>query len=164
MYVVMAWHVIPSSHVRLQFPSADRSVHVGWKPVTTLGFAYCALADLVYGNPTRPSVYTNPDNFNPERWLSSKGKFWDNMKFPSYGFGHRSSPDIGPSRTLLENNLQNLPRALFKTSQDPENRIDEMSFVDNVILHPKPFNARFQPRFGDEALLRDVMAQYGKGL
>jgi hypothetical protein len=50
----------------------------------------------------------------------------------------------------------------FKITQDPENPIDEMGFVDGVIAHPKPFSARFQPRFG-EASLRGVMTRYQKG-
>ncbi|KAG2029607.1 hypothetical protein BDR03DRAFT_880334, partial [Suillus americanus] len=45
---------------------------------------------------------------------------------------------------------------------DPENPIDEMGFVDGVIVHPKP-TARFQPWFWNETLLRDAMAQYGEG-
>jgi hypothetical protein len=52
----------------------------------------------------------------------------------------------------------------FKITQDPENPIDQSGFVDGVIAHPKPFAVRFQPRFGDEASLRSVMAKYGEGL
>ncbi|KAG1880881.1 hypothetical protein F4604DRAFT_1922509 [Suillus subluteus] len=59
---------------------------------------------------------------------------------------------------------QKLPRASFEIAQDPQNPIDETGFVDSVILHPKSFNARFQPGFEDEALLRDAMAQCGVGL
>ncbi|KAG1769089.1 cytochrome P450 [Suillus placidus] len=76
-----------------------------WRPVTTLGFAHCASADVVYkgmcitegaivfGNhwaiSRDPSVYPNPDKFDPEKWLNSEGKFRDDLKFPSYGFGRR---------------------------------------------------------------------------
>ncbi|KAG1717371.1 hypothetical protein EDB19DRAFT_1923234 [Suillus lakei] len=88
----------------------------------------------------RPDHLPNPDQFDPQRWLNSDGKIRDDLKSPSYDF----------------NNLQNLPRI----TQDPENLIDEMGFVDDVIVHPKPFVVRFQLRFGDEALLRDVMAKY----
>ncbi|KAG1743874.1 hypothetical protein EDB19DRAFT_2023995 [Suillus lakei] len=56
---------------------------------------------------------------------------------------------------------QNLPWAI---THDPENPIDDMGFADGVIAHPEPFTARFQPRFGDEASLRIVMAQCGEGL
>ncbi|KAG1856993.1 hypothetical protein DFJ58DRAFT_840723 [Suillus subalutaceus] len=131
-----------------------------WRPVTTVAFAHRASTDIVYGNPTRHIVYLNPDSdkFDPERWLISKGKIRHGIKFPSYGFGCRHKP-----RPILDH-LQNLPRASFEIAQDLQNPIDETGFVDSVILHPKPFNARFQPGFEDEALLRDAMAQYGEEL
>ncbi|KAG1769952.1 cytochrome P450 [Suillus placidus] len=150
-----------------------------WRPVAALGFAHCASADIVYkgmcipkgaivfGNhwaiSRDPSVYPNPDQFDPERWLDSEGKIRDDLKFPSYGFGRR----ICPGRYIADRSIFiNIALLLwsFKITQDPENPIDEMGFVDGVIAHPKPFTARFQPRFGDDASLRDVMAQYGEGL
>jgi hypothetical protein len=52
----------------------------------------------------------------------------------------------------------------FKISEDPEKPVDQAGFVDGVIAHPKPFTVRFEPRFGDEASLRSVMAKYGDGM
>ncbi|KAG2037126.1 cytochrome P450 [Suillus americanus] len=150
-----------------------------WRPVTTLGFAHCASADIVYkgmcipkgaivfGNhwaiSRDPIVYPNPDQFDPERWLNSEGKIREDLKFPSYGFGRR----ICPGRHIADRSIFiNVALLLwsFKITQDPENPIDDMGFVDGVIAHPKPFTARFQPRFGDEASLRDMMARYREGL
>ncbi|KAG1836173.1 cytochrome P450 [Suillus subalutaceus] len=121
-----------------------------WRPVTTLGFSHCALADIVYGNPTRPSLYPNPDKFDPERWLNNKGKIWDDIKFPSYGFGRR----ICPGRHIADRSVFiDIVLLLwsFGIPRDLENPTDKMGFVDGVILYSKPFTARFQPRFGDEA-------------
>jgi cytochrome P450 len=150
-----------------------------WRPVTTLGFAHCASADIVYkgmcipegaivfGNhwaiSRDPIVYPNPDRFDPERWLNSEGKIRDDLKFPSYGFGRR----ICPGRHIADRSIFINTALLlwsFKITQDPEDPIDEMGFVDGVIAHPKPFIARFKPRFGDEASLRDAMAHYREGL
>jgi len=150
-----------------------------WRPVTTLGFAHCASADIVYkgmcipegaivfGNhwaiSRDPIVYPNPDQFDPERWLNSEGKIRDDLKFPSYGFGRR----ICPGRHIADRSIFINTALLlwsFKITQDPEDPIDEMGFVDGVIAHPKPFIARFKPRFGDEASLRDAMAHYREGL
>ncbi|KAG1824835.1 cytochrome P450 [Suillus subaureus] len=150
-----------------------------WRPVAALGFAHCASADIVYkgmcipegaivfGNhwaiSRDPSVYPDPDQFDPERWLNSEGKIRDDIKFPSYGFGRR----ICPGRHIADRSVFiNIALLLwsFKITQDPENPIDDMGFVDGVIAHPKPFAAHFQPRFGDEVSLRDMMARYREGL
>ncbi|KAG2338809.1 cytochrome P450 [Suillus weaverae] len=150
-----------------------------WRPVTTLGFAHRALTDIVYkgvcipqgaivfGNhwaiSRDPSVYPNPDKFDPERWLNSDGKIREDLKFPSFGFGRRICPGQHIANRSVFINLALLLWS-FKITQDPENPIDQSGFVDGVIAHPKPFAACFQPRFGDEASLRTVMAKYGEGL
>ncbi|KAG1740361.1 cytochrome P450 [Suillus lakei] len=151
-----------------------------WRPVATLGFAHRASTDIIYQNgmcipegsivfgnhwaiSRDPSAYPNPDQFDPERWLNCDGKIRDDLKFPSYGFGRR----ICPGRHIADRSVFiNVALLLwsFKITQDPENPIDEMGFVDGVIARPKPFTARFQPRFGDEASLRNMMAKYGEGL
>ncbi|KAG1824838.1 cytochrome P450 [Suillus subaureus] len=150
-----------------------------WRPVVALGFAHCASTDIVYkgmcipkgaivfGNhwaiSRDPIVYPNPDMFDPERWLNSEGKIRDDIKFPSYGFGRR----ICPGRHIADRSVFiNIALLLwsFKITQDPENPIDDMGFVDRVVAHPKPFTARFQPRFGNEASLRGAMAHYREGM
>lgn len=150
-----------------------------WRPVTTLGFAHRALTDIVYkgicipqgaivfGNhwaiSRDPIVYPNPDKFDPERWLNSDGKVREDLKFPSFGFGRRICPGRHIANRSIFINAVLLLWA-FKITEDPENPIDQAGFVDGVIAHPKPFAVRFQPRFGDEASLRSVMAKYGEGL
>ncbi|KAG2150821.1 cytochrome P450 [Suillus clintonianus] len=150
-----------------------------WRPVTTIGFAHRASADIVYkgmlipegaivfGNhwaiSRDPSVYPNPDQFDPERWLNSDGKIRDDIKFPSFGFGRRICPGRHVANRSVFINAALLLWS-FKITQDPENPIDEMAFADGVVAHPKPFAARFQPRFGDEGSLRSVMAMHGEGL
>ena len=52
----------------------------------------------------------------------------------------------------------------FCITQDPDSPIDDKSFVDSIIAHPKPFNACFSPRIADEGHLCKVMAKYAKGL
>ncbi|KAG1723276.1 cytochrome P450 [Suillus lakei] len=153
-----------------------------WRPVTTLGFAHRALTDIVYGAivfgnhwyrmmyilgekaiSRDPSVYPNPDQFDPERWLNSDGKIREDLKFPSFGFGRRICPGQHIANRSVFINLALLLWS-FKITEDPENPIDQSGFVDGVIAHPKPFAVCFQPRFGDEASLRTVMAKYGEGL
>ncbi|KAI9566954.1 hypothetical protein HD554DRAFT_1037043 [Boletus coccyginus] len=52
----------------------------------------------------------------------------------------------------------------FRITQNPNSPIDDKGFVDGVVAHPKPFDARFTPRIADEAHLREVMAKYAKSL
>ncbi|KAH7912679.1 cytochrome P450 [Hygrophoropsis aurantiaca] len=150
-----------------------------WRPVTTLGFAHRALKDIVYkdycipegaivfGNhwaiSRDPDVYPNPDAFDPQRWLNSDGQVRDDLKFPSFGFGRRICPGQHIANRSIFINAALLLWS-FKITEDPSAPIDESGFVDGVIAHPKPFAAKFQPRFGDEAQLRRAMEKYGEGL
>ncbi|KAG1843662.1 cytochrome P450 [Suillus subluteus] len=138
-----------------------------WRPVTPLGFAHHASADIVYVHfqaiSRDPSVYPNPDKFDPERWLNSDGTIRDDLTFPSFGFGRRICPGQHITNHSVFINIALLLWS-FKITQDPENPIDEMDIMDGVVAHPKLFVARFQPWFGDEASLRNVMAEYGQGL
>ncbi|KAG2053934.1 cytochrome P450 [Suillus hirtellus] len=150
-----------------------------WRPVTTLGFAHRALTDIpykdicipdsaiVFGNhwtiSRDPNIYPNPDQFDPERWLDGDGKIREDLKFPST---EKQRIEYAPGDTSritrsLSTSCSSYGR---KITHDPENPIDQSGFVDGVIAHPKRFAARFEPRFGDEASLRAVMAKYGEGL
>ncbi|KAG1743861.1 hypothetical protein EDB19DRAFT_1906952 [Suillus lakei] len=121
-----------------------------WRPV----FAHCASTDIVYGNLTiRASIPTLTSLI--ERSLNSEGKIQDDLHFPSYGFGRGTRPGWHIVNHSVFINVA-LP-VVVKITQDPKNPIDEMSFVGDVIAHPKPFVVCFQPRFGDEASLRNVM-------
>ncbi|KAH7922342.1 cytochrome P450 [Leucogyrophana mollusca] len=150
-----------------------------WRPVTTLGFAHRALKDIVYngycipegaivfGNhwaiSRDPAVYPNPDTFDPQRWLNSDGQVRDDLKFPSFGFGRRICPGQHIANRSIFINAALLLWS-FKITEDPSAPIDESGFVDGVIAHPKPFAAKFEPRFGDEAQLRRAMEKYAEGL
>ncbi|KAG1728293.1 cytochrome P450 [Suillus paluster] len=141
-----------------------------WRPMTTLGFTHQYVypeGAIVFGNhwaiSRDPSVYPNPDQFDPQRWLNTDGKIRDDLKFPSFGFGRRICPGQHIANRSIFINAALLLWS-FKITQDPENPIDESGFVDGVIVHPKPFAACFEPRFGNEAALRGVMGKYGEGL
>ncbi|KAG1741903.1 cytochrome P450 [Suillus paluster] len=101
-----------------------------WRPVMTLGFAHRALTDIpyngaiVFGNhwaiSCDPSVYPNPDQFDPQRWLNTDGKIWDNLKIPSFRFGRRICPGQHiANRSIFVNAALRLWS--FKITQDPEN-------------------------------------------
>ncbi|KAG1856990.1 cytochrome P450 [Suillus subalutaceus] len=46
---------------------------------------------LCFGRDRLCTVYPNPDKFDPDKWLNSKSKVRNDIKFPSYGFGRRYS-------------------------------------------------------------------------
>ncbi|KAG1733673.1 cytochrome P450 [Suillus paluster] len=161
-------------HSTTTTPPADEAFMLEclrWRPMTTLGFTHRALTDIpyirfsntcipegaiVFGNhwaiSRDPSVYPNPDQFDPQRWLNTDGKIRDDLKFPSFGFGRRICPGQHIANRSIFINAALLLWS-FKITQDPENPIDESGFVDGVV-HPKPFAACFEPRFGNEAALR----------
>ncbi|KAG1723371.1 cytochrome P450 [Suillus paluster] len=106
-----------------------------WRPMTTLGFTHRALTDIpyiqgaiVFGNhwaiSRDPSVYPNPDQFDPQRWLNTDGKIRDDLKFPSFGFGRRICPGQHIANRSIFINAALLLWS-FKITQDPENPIDE---------------------------------------
>ncbi|KAH7920047.1 cytochrome P450 [Leucogyrophana mollusca] len=150
-----------------------------WRPATTLGIPHRALKDIVYKNycipegaivfgnhwaiSRDPVVYPNPDTFDPRRWLNSDGQVRDDLKFPSFGFGRRICPGQHIANRSIFINAALLLWS-FKITEDPSAPIDESGFVDGVIAHPKPFAAKFEPRFGDEAQLRRTMEKYADGL
>ena len=39
-----------------------------------------------------PSVFPNPENFDPQRWLNSEGRIRDDLKAYTFGFGRRVCP------------------------------------------------------------------------
>ncbi|EGN97518.1 hypothetical protein SERLA73DRAFT_169832 [Serpula lacrymans var. lacrymans S7.3] len=150
-----------------------------WRPVTTLGFAHRALKDIVYkgqvipagavvfGNhwaiSRDPSVYPDPDKFNPQRWLNSKGQVKDDLKFPSFGFGRRICPGQHIANRSIFINAALLLWS-FHISEDPSSPIDDKGFVDGVIAHPKPFDVVFTPRLGDAKQIRAAMEKYAEDI
>jgi cytochrome P450 len=39
-----------------------------------------------------PQYFPDPENFNPQRWLTPEGKLRDDMKAYPFGFGRRICP------------------------------------------------------------------------
>jgi len=39
-----------------------------------------------------PSVFPNPEDFDPQRWLNSEGRIRDDLKAYTFGFGRRVCP------------------------------------------------------------------------
>jgi len=76
-----------------------------WRPVTVGGIAHRATKDIIWENYLipkgaavignhwsighDPSVFPNPEQFDPQRWLHSDGTLREDLKSFSFGFGRR---------------------------------------------------------------------------
>jgi cytochrome P450 len=84
-----------------------------------------------------PSVFTNPDLYNPARWLDTKGGT-EEMKehFIPFSKGKRSC--IGLNLALVELRLTTATVVKkFKVARSPEAREDEADMTDQFVLMPK---------------------------
>ncbi|KAG2066752.1 cytochrome P450 [Suillus decipiens] len=141
-----------------------------WRPATPAGFPHRATEDIVWngmcipaGATVRgniwcigrdPSVYHDPEVFDPQRWIGADGKIKENVKPFIFGFGRRACPG-----TQVANRSLYIAVALilwsFMVAEDPDNPIDDTAFTLDVVSHHNPFSLIFKPRM-DEASLRNI--------
>ncbi|KAG1857088.1 cytochrome P450 [Suillus subluteus] len=141
-----------------------------WRPVNPIGFPHRATKDIiwngmcipagatVFGNhwsiARDPSVYHDPDVFNPQRWIGLDGEIREDMKLFTFGFGRRACPGLH-----VANRTVYIAVALilwsFTLAEDPNNPIDDTAFTPGIVSHQKPFSLIFKPRM-DEASLRNI--------
>ncbi|KAG1835390.1 cytochrome P450 [Suillus subalutaceus] len=141
-----------------------------WRPVNPIGLPHRATKDIiwngmcipagatVFGNhwsiARDPSVYHDPEIFNPQRWIGLDGEIREDMKLFTFGFGRRACPGLHVAdRTVY------IAVALilwsFTLAEDPSNPIDDTTFTPGIVSHQKPFSLTFKPRM-DEASLRNI--------
>ncbi|EGN92985.1 hypothetical protein SERLA73DRAFT_190373 [Serpula lacrymans var. lacrymans S7.3] len=147
-----------------------------WRPVTPIGFAHRATKDIiwkgycipegatVFGNHwaiTRdPSVFPDPEKFDPGRWINSEGKVRTDIHSFTFGFGRRVCPGQHLANRSIFINTSLLFWS-FRISQNPLAPIDTMSFDNGVVTHPQQFDAIFEPRM-NKAVLKQMMENYAK--
>ncbi|KAG1765652.1 cytochrome P450 [Suillus occidentalis] len=144
-----------------------------WRPIVRIGIPHRATKDIfwqgycipkgatVYGChwalSRDPSIFPDPETFNPERWLDSEGRLKDhNMRFITYGFGRRVCPGLHFANHSLYITLAFLLWS-FRIAQRPDAPIDTHAFSDTVTPHAAPFEIDVIPRVG-VAKLRAMMA------
>lgn len=146
-----------------------------WRPVNPIGLPHRATKDIiwngmcipagatVFGNHWSigrdPSVYHDPEVFNPQRWIEADGEINENMKLFTFGFGRRACPGLH-----VANRSVYIAVALmlwsFTLAEDPSDPIDDTAFTPGVVSHQKPFGLIFKPRM-DEASLRNIFCSTG---
>jgi len=147
-----------------------------WRPVSAGGFAHKATRDVVWndyvipkgatviGNPWAigrdPTIFPDPEAFNPQRWLHADGTLRDDLRSYSFGFGRRVCPGqhVANASVLLNTALI---QWAFTVHRDPKHPIDDLAFTLSANTHPMPFKVRFEPR---AAGIREVMEEYGNEL
>ncbi|KAG2142717.1 cytochrome P450 [Suillus cothurnatus] len=141
-----------------------------WRPINPTGFPHRATQDIIWngmcipaGAIVRgsnwcigrdPSVFHDPEVFNPQRWIGLNGEIREDMKIFTFGFGRRACPGMYIARRSVY-----IAVALifwsFTVAEDPSNPIDDTAFTPGVVSHQMPFSLVFKPRI-DEVLLRNI--------
>ncbi|KAG8928005.1 hypothetical protein FRC01_006591 [Tulasnella sp. 417] len=136
-----------------------------WHPVATVGLPHASLKDDTYqgyfipkgttvivnswGISRNPSYYTNPSDFNPERFLKPTPEL-DPRRF-GFGFGRR----ICPGNDFAFQTVWILAASILwgfeikMTEKDTALKEDTDKFPFEVVSRPKPFKCQFVPRHRD---------------
>ncbi|KAF2099031.1 putative O-methylsterigmatocystin oxidoreductase [Rhizodiscina lignyota] len=145
---------------RLPYVNAFIMEIMRWRHITPAGVPHAAAEDdeylgyripkgaIVIGNlwsiNMDVSIYGDPQNFRPERWL-------ENPKLPQHpwGFGRR----ICPGRHIAVNSLFiAIARMLWAFDIEPayvdgvRQEVDDMEMTSELTSKPKPFSVAFKPR------------------
>ncbi|THU83491.1 cytochrome P450 [Dendrothele bispora CBS 962.96] len=147
-----------------------------YRPVTPLGVPHAGTEDTFYSGYYLPEkvvvipniwamtrderVYSDPDKFLPERFLTSEGKLnGDNIPL-TYGFGRRAC--VG--RPLAEDTLWiaivlTLATCNITKKTDENGQIVDVQdvFPDNLISTPLPFDCSIKPRSAAKKKLTEIV-------
>ncbi|EGN94605.1 hypothetical protein SERLA73DRAFT_62286 [Serpula lacrymans var. lacrymans S7.3] len=145
-----------------------------WRPVSIGGFAHCTTKDIVWNGyciPTGaivignhwaiandPEVFTDPEKFNPRRWLGDDGQLREDLKFFTFGFGRRACPGQPVANRSVFINTALILWA-FRISQNPSYPIDTHAFSDTANTHAAPFQVIFEKRMSEDEIygnLQDI--------
>ncbi|KAF8181910.1 cytochrome P450 [Mycena galopus ATCC 62051] len=137
-----------------------------WKPVFPLALPHATSEDDIYagyfipkGTMVLPNVWAmvhdesiygpQPEKFNPERFLSPGGQLNANDHILGFGFGRRTcigrhAADATVWITIVSIlSTFNIAKAKDETGKEIE---VEVSFTDEAVSHPKPFECAITPR------------------
>ncbi|KAH8102961.1 cytochrome P450 [Cristinia sonorae] len=140
-----------------------------WRPILPMGLNHRAMKDVVWNGYVipagaaisgvswsimrDPSIFPDPEEFRPSRWLTDDGNMRDDLKHFDFGFGRRVCPGVHVAERSLAITTALLLWA-FDIVEDPSYPIDTFGLTDAPITHPLPFKVKFFPR---NAHLRSLM-------
>ncbi|KAG2364639.1 hypothetical protein BDR07DRAFT_1607980 [Suillus spraguei] len=114
---------------------ADPSTRIHWQeiasPPSCLHFGGPAMEAVgTYGDISRdPDVFLDPDTFKPDRWLDTKGRVRDDLKFFVSGF--ECVPD-NILQTVCDINAVLILR-VFRLTLDSTKPLDNMAFMNGTL-------------------------------
>ncbi|KAG1820513.1 cytochrome P450 [Suillus subaureus] len=147
--------------------------------ISMSGFPHCTSEDDIYdgyyipkGSVIIPNIwfmlndperYTNPSQFNPERFLANDGKKPETEpRTICFGFGRRICPGIHFAEASIWLSIA-MSLAVFDISKAVENGIEiipELDPISGTISHPKPFECSVKPRSPKAVALIEQDANY----
>ncbi|KAI9566969.1 cytochrome P450, partial [Boletus coccyginus] len=140
-----------------------------WRPVNLgqQGVPHCATKDIVWKQyvipkgatvigchwaiANDPDVFPDPENFDPQRWLTAQGTLRDDVRFCTFGFGRRACPGQYIANRSIFIGVALILWA-FRLSEDPKAPIDSFGFSDTVNQIPDPFRLIVEPRSSDSQI------------
>ncbi|OTA02101.1 Cytochrome P450 CYP2 subfamily [Trichoderma parareesei] len=148
---------------RMPYVEAMVSEALRWCPILPMGVPHAMSEDMTYGGYDLPkgayilpavwtfthdaSVYADPDDFNPERFLAPRNE--PDPRWVVFGFGRRVCPGRFLADSSLFLNLACLV-AVFnfdKARDDRDNVLEpKLEFEAGIIAKPKGFPTRITPR------------------
>ncbi|KAH8923828.1 cytochrome P450 [Atractiella rhizophila] len=169
----------PTFEDRPELPYTEAFVREAfrWRPVSSGGFAHAVTEPFSYGGYHIPasaailgnhwaitrdkSVYPDPDNFLPERFLKADERELNDLPHFTYGFGRRicAGKEIA-NRSLFLNVAMLLWAFEIRKKIDPSTQeeipIDTLAFTDTANSHPQPFQVSFQGRIPQDVIEREM--------
>ncbi|KAK0215201.1 cytochrome P450 [Armillaria nabsnona] len=133
-----------------------------WRPVGGSGFAHRASRDIIWRNYCipkdvmvigdhwsicrDPSVFANPEVFDPTRWFDDDGSLKSDASLFNFGFGRR----VCPGRHVANRSLFITTALLlwaFRISEDDKAPIDQRRFRgEGISIMPEAFEVCFERR------------------
>ncbi|KAF7348414.1 O-methylsterigmatocystin oxidoreductase [Mycena sanguinolenta] len=147
----------------LGFPHAtsDDDIYRGYFIPKGLVFFYRRVfqdIDIVLGTTVLPniwamvhdeSIYPNPDQFNPERFLNADGQLNTDDRILGFGFGRRICIGRYAADAIVWATMVSVLSTfnISKAKDANGNTIEiEVAFLHGVVSHPKPFKCDITPR------------------
>jgi len=100
------------------------------------------------------TIYSNPDNFDPGRFLSPQGKVLPDPGIVVFGFGRRRCPGAEFANTFLYLVISRM-LALYKILPEDPLHLPPLEFGLGLVSSPKKFACKFSPRSDGEGILKN---------
>ncbi|KAI0069232.1 cytochrome P450 [Artomyces pyxidatus] len=136
-----------------------------WRPAAPLGIPHAVTDDEIHDGYNIPkgsivvvnvrhilhdaAIYTNPDVFDPDRFIAKEGKVAEkDPRACIFGFGRRICPGLHLGDATVWIAIATT-LAVFDVSKTMENGCEitpSGKYFDGIVIHPEPFKCEIKPR------------------